>query len=613
MNESLESAENRHLPAIKERIREFPLNPGVYIMKDESSRIIYVGKAVSLRKRVSSYFTGNKDIKTRFLVQRVATVENIVTANEYEALILENNLIKKWTPRYNVNLKDGKSYPVIRITADKFPRVFRTRRIIRDGSLYFGPYPDAKAVDRYLELIERLFPLRKCRGKLKKRDAPCLYYHIGRCRAPCVGKVDEAGYAEDVGRVRKLLSGDTAALKKELKVEMEKASTALEFEKAARFRDSMLAVSSVHEGQQVEDFLEESRDYLAVSTAGRFASFAVFQMRGGKLVGRELYGNVSPQDEGDLLLQFMLQYYSESRRPPERIFLSHDVNRSLVEEYIHSSGWTGVKVLTPSRGRHRAVIRMAEENALMDAQRRQKKNANLAGVEELRIVLGMKSLPRRIEGFDIAHLAGKHTVASLVSFYNGSPDKKNYRSFNIRTLASGEVDDFQSMREAMARRYTRVLNEGLDQPDLIVIDGGKGQLNAAREIVHGLGLTDIMVIGLAKKREEIFLPDRQDPVSLPETAEALKILQAVRDESHRFATSLSRRKRTGDLHLKKLTEIPGIGEQRASALIREFGGAEGIAAAGYEELMQRAGLPEAVAEKVVEVFSPGGNPDSPEK
>ncbi len=598
------SPENSHIPAIKEKIREFPLSPGVYIMKDESSRIIYVGKAVSLRKRVSSYFTGNKDRKTRFLVQRVATVEYIVTANEYEALVLENNLIKKWTPRYNVNLKDGKSYPVIRITAEKFPRVFRTRRIIRDGSFYFGPYPDAKAVDRYLELIERLFPLRKCRGKLKKRDAPCLYFHIGRCRAPCVGKVDEAGYAEDVGRVKKLLSGDTAALKKELKTEMENASASLEFEKAARFRDSMLAVSSVDEGQQVEDFLAESRDYLAVSTAGRFASFAVFQMRGGKLVGRELYGNVSPQEESELLLQFILQYYSENRRPPERVYLSHGVNGSLVEEYLRSSGWAGVKVLVPSRGRHRAVIRMAEENAQMDAQRRQKKNANLAGVEELRVVLGMKSMPRRIEGFDIAHLAGKHTVASLVSFYNGNPDKKNYRSFNIRTLAPGEVDDFQSMREAMARRYTRVLNEGLDPPDLVVIDGGKGQLNAAREIIHGLGLTEITVIGLAKKREEIFLPDRSEPVSLPETAEALKILQAVRDESHRFATSLSRRQRTGDLHLKKLTEIPGIGEQRASALIREFGGVEGIAAAGYEQLMLRAGLPEAVAEKVAEAFAP---------
>ena len=593
---------NINITALKERVAEFPLNPGVYIMRDEASKIIYVGKAVSLRKRVSSYFSGKKDIKTSFLVQRIAGLEYIVTANEYEALVLENNLIKQWTPRYNVNLKDGKSYPVIRITAEGFPRIFRTRRIVRDGSLYFGPYPDAKAVDRYLELIERIFPLRKCQGKLKKRDSPCLYYHIGRCRAPCIGNVSREEYARDVERVRKLLSGDTAALKKELKTDMEMASAVLEFERAARLRDSMLAITSVHEGQQVEDFLEEARDYLAVSLAGRFASFAVFQMRGGKLVGRELYSNVSPQDESEILLQFILQYYGPDRRPPERVYLSHKVDNGLLEEYVNANGWGGVKVLVPARGRHRAIVRMAEENASMDALRRQKKKANLAGIEELRIVLGMKSLPRRIEGFDIAHLAGKHTVASLVSFYNGNPDKKNYRSFNIRSLASGEVDDFQSMREAMARRYSRVLNEELERPDLVVIDGGKGQLNAAREIISGLGLDQIQIIGLAKKREEIFLPGRSDPVSLPETAEALKVLQAVRDESHRFATSLSRRQRGADIRLKQLTGIPGIGEQRASLLIREFGSMEGIIAASYDELVQRARLPEAVAERVHDAF-----------
>ena len=319
-------------------------------------------------------------------------------------------------------------------------------------------------------------------------------------------------------------------------------------------------------------------------------------------MGRELYSNISPQDEGEILLQFILQYYGPDRRPPERVYLSHNVDNGLLEEYVNANGWGSIKVLVPSRGRHRAIVRMAEENASMDALRRQKKKANLAGIEELRIVLGMKSLPRRIEGFDIAHLAGKHTVASLVSFYNGNPDKKNYRSFNIRSLASGEVDDFQSMREAMARRYTRVLNEELEQPDLIVIDGGKGQLNAAREIISGLGMDQIQIIGLAKKREEIFLPGRSDPVSLPETAEALKVLQAVRDESHRFATSLSRRQRGADIRLKQLTGIPGIGEQRASLLIREFGSMEGIIAASYDELVQRARLPEAVAERVHDAF-----------
>ena len=603
-----ERGDDERLIDLKEQVAEFPHSPGVYIMKDSSSRVIYVGKAVDLRKRAGSYFIGEKDIKTRFLVQRIASIEYIVTANEYEALVLENNLIKQWTPRYNVNLKDGKSYPVIRITADEFPRVFRTRRIVRDGSEYFGPYPDARSVDRYLELIERLFPLRKCKGKLKKRDTPCLYYHIGRCRAPCVGKISREDYAREVDRVRKLLSGATEELISDLKAEMEEAAADLKFEKAASLRDSIAAVVSVEEGQQVQDFQEESRDYLAVATAGRFASFAVMQMRGGKLVGRELYGNVSPQDEEELLFDFLLQYYTPDHRPPEIIYLSHRVNKALLGEFFSSQGWTECSVEVPEEGRHRSIVRMARENASMDVQKRQKASANLPALEELRIVLGLGSLPRRIEGFDIAHLAGKHTVASLVSFYNGNPDKKNYRSFNIRSL-KGEIDDFQAMREAMARRYTRVLNEDLPRPDLVVIDGGKGQLNAALEIIRGLGLEEVAVIGLAKKNEEIFLPGRSDPVSLPETAEALKVLQAVRDESHRFATSLSRRQRSSDLHLGRLTGIPGIGERRAAALIQEFGGIDGLSAASYEDLRNRGRLPEAVAERVVAEFS-AKKPDS---
>ncbi|WP_319415944.1 excinuclease ABC subunit UvrC [Marispirochaeta aestuarii] len=603
-----ERGDDERLIDLKEQVAEFPHSPGVYIMKDSSSRVIYVGKAVDLRKRAGSYFIGEKDIKTRFLVQRIASIEYIVTANEYEALVLENNLIKQWTPRYNVNLKDGKSYPVIRITADEFPRVFRTRRIVRDGSEYFGPYPDARSVDRYLELIERLFPLRKCKGKLKKRDTPCLYYHIGRCRAPCVGKISREDYAREVDRVRKLLSGATEELISDLKAEMEEAAADLKFEKAASLRDSIAAVVSVEEGQQVQDFQEESRDYLAVATAGRFASFAVMQMRGGKLVGRELYGNVSPQDEEELLFDFLLQYYTPDHRPPEIIYLSHRVNKALLGEFFSSQGWTECSVEVPEEGRHRSIVRMARENASMDVQKRQKASANLPALEELRIVLGLGSLPRRIEGFDIAHLAGKHTVASLVSFYNGNPDKKNYRSFNIRSL-KGEIDDFQAMREAMARRYTRVLNEDLPRPDLVVIDGGKGQLNAALEIIRGLGLEEVAVIGLAKKNEEIFLPGRSDPVSLPETAEALKVLQAVRDESHRFATSLSRRQRSSELHLGRLTGIPGIGEHRAAALIQEFGGIDGLSAASYEDLRNRGRLPEAVAERVVAEFS-AKKPDS---
>ncbi|MBN2508626.1 MAG: excinuclease ABC subunit UvrC [Spirochaetales bacterium] len=590
---------------------QLPDTPGVYIMKDNGGDIIYVGKALSLKKRVSSYFNANKDTKTRFLVSHIEDIEFIPTRNEYEALVLENNLIKKWKPRYNINLKDGKSYPVIRITNEAYPRVFRTRRIIQDGSEYYGPFPSTGSLDEYLELINRTFPLRKCKGPLKKRSAPCLYHHIGRCDAPCTGKVSAEDYARQVAKVRALLTGKTKPLLKELTVSMKEASAALEFEKAARVRDTIEAIKVVGKEQEVQDFIEDERDYIAFGTEDEFVTFSVFQMRGGKLVGRELYATRSAEEEAAGLLQFLMQYYSSDRKPPEKIYLQIPVDQDLIGAYFQEQKFGKPVFIVPERGRHASVLRMSRENAWFDVQKRKKQADNVEAIRELKLALGLDRLPRRIEGFDIAQLAGTHTVAAMVSFYNGVPDKKNYRHFNIKSL-KGRIDDFEAVREAVARRYTRILNEGLERPDLILIDGGKGQVSAAVEILSALGMGDIPLVGLAKREEELFLPGESDPLTLDHTHPGLRVLIWVRDEAHRFGTSFNRQHRKNDIKFSVLENIPGIGPQRSSELLKLFGSLEALAASTPEVISQKASIPlslaGAVAEEVTAYQSRLGKP-----
>ncbi len=585
--------------ALKELVKEFPEKPGVYLMKDNEGAVIYVGKAGILRKRVGSYFIGKRDIKTRILADHIETIEFIVTINEYEALILEDSLIKKWSPRYNINLKDGKSYPVIKITNEEYPRVFRTRYIVSDGSDYFGPFTSAGKLDSYLNIADKLFLLRKCKGKLKKRENPCLYYHIGRCSAPCADKISQKDYMKNARKLKRLLSGDAVEILKDLEKSMKTASEEMNFEKAAELRDLIDSVKTVDQQTDKFELDIKSRDYISCVIRDNMCTFSVFRFSEGRMDDRFLYRTEIYTGVDEALSEFFLHYYDEAAGIPETIYLSDIIDSDLMEEFLGTRKGKKVRIEIPEKGKHLRILHMVHENAAMDIDKRFKTIKNIEGLEELKTVLNLSKLPKRIEGFDISHLAGKYPVSSLVSFYNGAPDKKNYRRFHIKTL-DGNIDDYESIREVIARRYTRLINENLPLPDLIVIDGGKGQVKAAHDILTALGLNNLPVIGLAKRNEEIFLPGFSAPVVLPETSEALKVVQAVRDETHRFATGFNTKLREKDIFLSELEKVPEIGVKRSRNILVEFGSLENIISAGGDAVAQRAGLSEEAAEQVIE-------------
>ena len=662
-----------------------PKTSGVYLWRDEKDIVIYVGKAKSLKNRLSSYFASKRDIKTRILVSRARRIEYIQTDNEYEALLLENNLIKKYKPRYNINLKDGKTYPVLKITNERYPRLYRTRRIQNDGARYFGPFPNVPAVDDFLSLIKRTYTLRQCK-RLKKRE-PCLYFHIGRCSAPCADKISETDYRKDIDEIALLLEGDLKKPLAELTEKMKAAAAAREFEKAARIRDGMQAVRALRGQNSVEDMDPEARDYIGWAAEGALITFTVFKMRGGKVVGRDLYRTESLKDEAEVLPEFLIAYYTDPKQTPPHIFVCAGQEYELAEQWFADQ--LGVKVTitaipleerkqaaatdtesltavnkhsyhidntetaaaektpvygavtpdeadtTPVSGsasepealkqtattsnsasrskipdrtgadrlppsvlrRHKAALAMAQFNAKEDAARRIKELGDFPALEELQKILSLDRPPHRIEGFDIAHLHGKYTVASLISFKDGNPDKKNYRIFRLRTT-DGIIDDYASMREAVARRYTRLLNEAAELPDLIMIDGGIGQVNAAKAVLDALEL-DIPLVGLAEKNEELYRPHINKPIVLPRRSAALRVLQRVRDETHRFANTRNNRLRSKEeLHLQ-FEQLPHIGEKRAARLLRSFSSIEKLAAASVEAAAAAARITPAQAEEVI--------------
>ena len=678
-----------------------PKTSGVYLWRDEKDIVIYVGKAKSLKNRLSSYFASKRDIKTRILVSRARRIEYIQTDNEYEALLLENNLIKKYKPRYNINLKDGKTYPVLKITNERYPRLYRTRRIQNDGARYFGPFPNVPAVDDFLSLIKRTYTLRQCK-RLKKRE-PCLYFHIGRCSAPCADKISETDYRKDIDEIALLLEGDLKKPLAELTEKMKAAAAAREFEKAARIRDGMQAVRALRGQNSVEDMDPEARDYIGWAAEGALITFTVFKMRGGKVVGRDLYRTESLKDEAEVLPEFLIAYYTDPKQIPPHIFVCAGQEYELAEQWFADR--LGVKVtitaipledrkqasatdtesltavnehsynidnteaavaektpvygaVTPDEAatapvsdsasepealkqtaatsnsagrseipdrtravsdsvdcrnlpkrpaadrlppsvlrRHKAALAMAQFNAKEDAARRIKELGDFPALEELQKILSLDRPPHRIEGFDIAHLHGKYTVASLISFKDGNPDKKNYRIFRLRTT-DGIIDDYASMREAVARRYTRLLNEAAELPDLIMIDGGIGQVNAAKAVLDALEL-DIPLVGLAEKNEELYRPHINKPIVLPRRSAALRVLQRVRDETHRFANTRNNRLRSKEeLHLQ-FEQLPHIGEKRAARLLRSFSSIEKLAAASLEAAAAAARITPTQAEEVI--------------
>ena len=565
-----------------------PSSSGVYMWRNPQGTVIYVGKAKSLKNRLSSYFSGNKDIKTRLLISHAESIEYITTANEYEAFLLENNLIKQYTPRYNIALKDGKSYPVIRITKEEFPRLFKTRHVVQDGSTYYGPFPDVNALDSFIEAINRIYPIRLCR-KFKKRDAPCMYYHIGRCKAPCCEKISKESYNEFFGEINNLLEGKGDQTVEKLTIEMKKAAKEMNFEKAARLRDGLQALVKLQNSNVVEDFSQEDRDYIAHYREGELVSFTVLKIRGGKMSGRDNYGVTSLNEDDELLPEFMNAYYTEAESIPPSIYVPTQKGLDFITKWIKETFniETNIVLVTDSienSDRHKAAIEMTIQNAHEDIIRRMRERGDTPAMQELQEVLDLPTLPVRIEGFDIAHIGGKLPVASLISFYNGNPDKKNYRYFRLRTT-DGYIDDFNSMREAATRRYSRLANEGAELPDLIMIDGGIGQVNAVDGILKSLGL-NIPIVGLAKQDEELYRPHRNEPIHLPRRSDGLRLLQRVRDETHRFATTQNQKLRTKFNTQNIFAKITGVGEKRAGTLLKKYISLENLCAATDQEISE---------------------------
>jgi excinuclease ABC subunit C len=597
MNNQLNSEK---IDELKAAALDAPAEPGVYIMKDTDGQIIYVGKAKSLKNRLKSYFSGEKDIKTATLLRRINSFETIIVQNEYEALLLENTLIKQHSPKYNINLKDGKTYPVIRITHEDFPRVFRTRRIIQDKSQYFGPFPDVQSINTIMELIDKIFPLRKCK-KIKK-NGPCMYYHIGRCKAACCGKISAEDYSFHVQQVQKLLSGETESLIIDLTSKMHDAARVMQFEQAAQIRNTIKAIENLAgEDSSVEDLNPEDRDYIAWASSGVLATFTVFSMRGGKMTGRDLYRTRSAADKLESLEIFITSYYDSIHPPPARIFIQdyQNENMNLILSWFKERFSYEPELLAPEEKHHSAILAMAKQNAAEDLRKRLKERGAGPALDELLRVLNLKSRPERIEGFDIAQLDGKHPVASLISFKNGVPDRKNYRYFKLRTVI-GIVDDFAAMREVVRRRYSRLIREGKELPDLILVDGGIGQVNAAKGVLDELG-ADCGLIGLAKREEELWLPAAKEPLVLSRQSEALKVLQHVRDECHRFATNFNQRLRSKDLFFPILESVEGVGPKRAAAIMKAYESLANIAAANPGEMAERCQISENTARAVCAV------------
>ena len=576
-----------------------PNQSGVYMWRNEGGTIIYVGKAKNLKNRLTSYFSGKKDIKTRLLISRAKSIEYITTGNEYEAFLLENNLIKKHNPRYNICLKDGKSYPVLKITKEKFPRLYKTRNVARDGSLYFGPFPDAAALDTFIETLYDIYPLRHCK-KFRQKDSGCLYYHMGKCLGPCFKKNEDSSYSEFIGEITSLLEGKEDKVKK-LEEQMKQAARELNFEKAARLRDGLKALSIMQNQNIVEGFDQNDRDYIATWREGELVSFTILKMRSGKLLGRDNYRTLSLSEDTELIPEFMSAYYTEKEVIPPSIYVISKDGTDFMKRWIKETYNIETEIIPVDESEkmrvHRAAVNMAQQNAKEDIIRRLRERGDFPAMEELKKELGLNKLPVRIEGFDIAHIGGKFPVASLISFYNGNPDKKNYCYFRLNTT-DGLIDDFASMKEAVSRRYTRLLNENAELPDLLLIDGGIGQVNAVDSILQTLGL-DIPIAGLAKRDEEIWKPHTSQPICLPKRSDALRLLQRVRDETHRFATSRNQELRTKENTISVFSKIPGIGAKREAMLIKKYGTLASLAATSEADVAQTLGIRADAASEIL--------------
>ena len=569
---------------LKNKLKNLPDKPGVYQFINEKGKVIYVGKALNLKNRVRSYFhSAVSNAKTEALVSKIADFQLVITDSEVEALVLENNLIKEYKPRYNVNLKDDKSFPFIKITNEPYPRVYPTRRVIRDGSKYFGPYTSVKSMKSALRMINDIFKIRSCKLDIssdsieKKKYKVCLDYHIKKCDGPCEGLISEIAYNEMVSEVVKVIRGKTDDLIDELEVKMKRASEIMEFEKAAEIRDQIEQLRILSSKQKIVTNDFEDRDIIAVANEDKDAACSIFNIRNGKLVGKKQLRLSIKGDEipGEIYSAALKFYYGEHTEIPKEILIETEPEeQDLLIEWLQKLSDRKLKMIIPKRGELKSLIKMCKENAILQLkeiqiQKMKKEGAIPYAVSALQRDLRMKELPKKIECFDISNIQGSDSVASMVVFVDGKPKKSLYRKFIIKSVDG--PDDFASMREVIHRRYSRLQNEGENLPDLIVVDGGKGQLSSAVEVLNNLDIKHVAIIGLAKRLEEVFFPNKSEPESIPKTSSGIKLLQQIRDEAHRFAITFHRSRRSKRTIKSELTEINGIGSSTAQKLLKTFG------------------------------------------
>jgi excinuclease ABC subunit C len=598
-----------------QQLKALPAKPGIYLFKDKEGKVIYVGKASNLNSRVRSYFGAPSSLsaKVQRLVAKIQDLEFIVTNSEQEALVLECNMIKKYTPRYNVHLKDNKTFPYLKINInDDWPGVYITRRVQKDGAKYFGPFASPGSVRKTLRLIEKIFPFRSCSKQIEGKDKrPCLDYYIHRCLGPCIGAVEKQEYRDVINEVILFLQGKQELILRELNAKMKAAALQLQFERAALLRDQIKAIEAVIEGQRIAIKLQGEKDVIGLAQNKEQAYVELFSIRNSKLIGQDHFIMEGTQGEspGQIMTSFVKQYYASASSIPRLILLQHPVNEPIVlSEWLGQQRGGRVDLQVPQRGAKKKLVDTAAENAaqrLELAQAKEMKPEVIAsGLRELKQKLHLPKMPRRIECYDVSNIQGTLAVSSMVILEKGRPKPAHYRRFRIRTVA--RADDYAMIQETLRRRFKRSLKgEGTwaITPDLVLIDGGKGQLNAALELRRELGLDSIPLASLAKENEEVFVPGSPKPVYIPKDSPALHILQRARDEAHRFAISYHRRLRHKEGIASALDNIPGIGPRRKKALLRKFGSIEAIKEASLQELAQTEGITPALAQKVNDFLS----------
>jgi excinuclease ABC subunit C len=583
--------------------------PGVYRMLDGKGKALYVGKARDLKRRVSSYFTRSLNRRLQLMVEKIRGIEVTVTHTEAEALLLENNLIKSLKPRYNVLLRDDKGYPYIHLSDDLFPRLSFHRGARKAGGRYFGPYPNAGSMRATLQLLQKLFPVRQCEESFyRNRSRPCLQYQIKRCTAPCVGLISEQAYGRDVQDALLFLEGKTNQVIDELVQRMERASEALEFEQAARYRDQIARLRKIQERQYVSGE-KGDLDIVACASTGGAACIQLFYIRHGRNLGNKSFYPKIPDSSGEpeIIAAFLGQHYL-GKQIPKAIIVSHKPKeKELLQEVLSDAAGHGVKILSGVRGERARWLQMAQQNARLALDSRLASNAGMAArLEALQGVLQMEEMPEQMECFDISHTGGEQTVASCVVFNQQGPIKQEYRRFNIRNIQPG--DDYGAMEQALMRRYRRIQGGEGKLPDILFIDGGKGQLSAAERVLKELAVSGVNLVAVAKGAdrkagmEQLFVPGRQIPLILPAGSPALHLIQQIRDEAHRFAITGHRQRRQQHSRKSPLEQIDGIGPKRRQRLLRQFGGLQELAAAGIEDLERVEGISRQLAEKIYEAF-----------